>query len=241
MSCDKYAQSSENEKSLQSLRLSELMHEGSNVCSIASLSDHGTKIVKGKLAEALRLVEQDMKTINLLESLKIVNVQPVDDILNTTPILNPPIAKTKGLTNTRLKSNLEKRKRKTTKVYIHEDLKTQLKDMADNVSVDVEVEGEDSSTTSNVVWSLLMSLHDSDMTKVEFVLCARENKMKNEIGRLKNEWKDLVREVSRWRKKYRQLEGQISILEALVVELTIGQPVVGVKTACNGQISSDTS
>ncbi|KAK1563092.1 hypothetical protein Q3G72_022179 [Acer saccharum] len=115
MSCDKYAQSSENEKSLQSLCLSELMHEGSNVYNIASLSDHGTKIVKGKLAEALRLLEQDMETINLLEGLKTVNVQPVGDIFNTTPILNPPTAKTKGLTNTRLKSNLEKRKRKATK------------------------------------------------------------------------------------------------------------------------------
>ncbi|KAK0584689.1 hypothetical protein LWI29_017131 [Acer saccharum] len=80
MSCDKYAQSSENEKSLQSLRLSELMHEGSNVYNIASLSDLGTKIVKGKLAKALRLLEQDMETINLLEGLKTVNVQPVGDI-----------------------------------------------------------------------------------------------------------------------------------------------------------------
>ncbi|KAK1588116.1 hypothetical protein Q3G72_019981 [Acer saccharum] len=91
------------------------MHEGSNVYNIASLSDHGTKIVKGKLAEALRLLKQDMETINLLESLKTVNVPPVGDILNTAPIFNPPIAKTKGQTNARLKSNLEKCKRKATK------------------------------------------------------------------------------------------------------------------------------
>ena len=56
-----------------------------------------------------------METINLLESLKTVNVQPVGDILNTASILNPPIAKTKGQTNARLKSNLEKHKRKATK------------------------------------------------------------------------------------------------------------------------------
>ena len=111
--------------------------------------------------------------------------------------------------------------------------------MADDVGVDVEGEGDNSSSTSTVVWSLPTSRRDYDLPRVESVLCARENTMKNEIARLKNERKDLVREVARWKKKYWQIEGRISALEALAVELKTGQPVVGVQTACNGQISGD--
>ncbi|KAI9195916.1 hypothetical protein LWI28_019384 [Acer negundo] len=83
--------------------------------------------------------------------------------------------------------------------------------MADNFGVEVEVEEEDSSTTSDVVWSLQTSRHDSDMTKVESVLCVREKTMKNEIAQLKNERKDL--DSLSW----------------------------GVQTAFNDQISGDTS
>lgn len=94
--------------------------------------------------------------------------------------------------------------------------------MGDNVSVDVEGEGDDgSSTTSNVVRSLQSSRRDSDLASVESVLCSRETAMKNEIARLKNE-------VDRWKSKYRKLEGRISKLEALAVELTTEQPLVGV-------------
>ncbi|KAK3222496.1 hypothetical protein Dsin_009521 [Dipteronia sinensis] len=58
--------------------------------------------------------------------------------------------------------------------------KTQLKDMADNVGVDVDGEGDESRTTGNLIWSLQSSRRDSDLAKVESVLCARENTMKNE-------------------------------------------------------------
>ncbi|KAK3222497.1 hypothetical protein Dsin_009522 [Dipteronia sinensis] len=98
-------------------------------------------------------------------------------------------------------------------MFIHSlSHKTQLKDMADNVGVDVDGGGDESRTTSNLIWSLQSSRRDSDLAKVESVLCARENTMKNEIARLMNEWKDLKSEFDRWGKKYMQLEGRISVL-----------------------------
>ena len=100
------------------------------------------------------------------------------------------------------------------------------------MGVDVEAEGDASSTTTNVDWSLQSSRRDSELSKVESVFRARENSMKNEIARLKNDWKVLEIEVAMWRKKYMEVEGRISKLEALAVELT--QP-------CNCQRLGDTS
>lgn len=104
--------------------------------------------------------------------------------------------------------------------------------MADNVGVDVEGEGDASSTTTNVDWSLQSSRRDSELSKVESVFRARENSMKNEIARLKNDRKVLEIEVAMWRKKYMEVEDRISKLESLAVELT--QP-------CNCQRLGDTS
>ncbi|KAK3194738.1 hypothetical protein Dsin_026048 [Dipteronia sinensis] len=92
------------------------MHEGNNIFNISSLTIFGTKIVKNKLLEAMELLEKDSETIRMLECFKMVDEQLHDDLLGIEPpILSPSIAKTKGQTNARLKSNLEKRKRKTTK------------------------------------------------------------------------------------------------------------------------------
>lgn len=94
------------------------------------------------------------------------------------------------------------------------------------MGVDVEGEGDASSTTTNVDWSLQSSRRDSELSKVESVFCARENSMKTEIARLKNDRKVLEIEVAMWRKKYMEVEDRISNLESLAVELT---------QACNGQ------
>ncbi|XP_061999955.1 protein FAR1-RELATED SEQUENCE 5-like [Rosa rugosa] len=56
-------------KSAQSLRLSELTHEGNNVFSIGSLCDSGTRIVKQKLVEAMKLLESDTETTSMLGTL----------------------------------------------------------------------------------------------------------------------------------------------------------------------------
>ncbi|KAK3218200.1 hypothetical protein Dsin_012170 [Dipteronia sinensis] len=46
--CDRLAPSCSKEKSIQSLRLSELIHAGNNLYSVASLTESGTQIVKRK-------------------------------------------------------------------------------------------------------------------------------------------------------------------------------------------------
>ncbi|KAK2661303.1 hypothetical protein Ddye_007836 [Dipteronia dyeriana] len=52
--------------------------------------------IKNKLVEAMELLEKDSETISMLECLKKVDEQPHKDLLGSeTPILNPPIAKTK--------------------------------------------------------------------------------------------------------------------------------------------------
>ncbi|XP_021833719.1 protein FAR1-RELATED SEQUENCE 5-like [Prunus avium] len=68
-------------KSAQSLRLSELMHEGNNVFSIGSLCDSGTRIVRQKLAETIKLLESDEETTNMLGSLSKVDDQSGHDVL----------------------------------------------------------------------------------------------------------------------------------------------------------------
>ncbi|XP_052295781.1 protein FAR1-RELATED SEQUENCE 5-like [Citrus sinensis] len=76
VSNERHGLSSNTVKSVQSLRLSELMHMGSNVYSIASLSDSGTKIVKEKLAEAMELLEKDEEIVNRLAHAKKVDSSP---------------------------------------------------------------------------------------------------------------------------------------------------------------------
>lgn len=76
VSNERHGLSSNTVKSVQSLRLSELMHMGSNVYSIASLSDSGTKIVKEKLAEAMELLEKDEEIVNRLADAKKVDSSP---------------------------------------------------------------------------------------------------------------------------------------------------------------------
>ncbi|KAK0582230.1 hypothetical protein LWI29_023144 [Acer saccharum] len=113
--------SSNNIKSSQTLRLSELMHAGMNVYNIASMTDYGTAIVKEKLVEVMKLLEEDADTINVLEinlekgKRKASDHSHHDNLVYENSVLNPPIVRTKGLTNARLKSNLEKRKKKVTK------------------------------------------------------------------------------------------------------------------------------
>ncbi|BFG39185.1 hypothetical protein CerSpe_254590 [Prunus speciosa] len=68
-------------KSAQSLRLSELMHEGNNVFSIGSLCDSGTRIVKQKLVEAMKLLESDEETTSTQGNLNKVDDQFVRDVL----------------------------------------------------------------------------------------------------------------------------------------------------------------
>ncbi|KAK2638652.1 hypothetical protein Ddye_026447 [Dipteronia dyeriana] len=110
-----------NIKSSQTLRLSELMHAGMNVYNIASMTDSGTVIIKEKLVEVMKLLEEDVDTINVLErnlekgKRKASDLSNHDNLVHESSVSNPPIIRTKGITNARLKSNLEKWKKKGTK------------------------------------------------------------------------------------------------------------------------------
>ncbi|CAL8167751.1 unnamed protein product [Prunus armeniaca] len=103
-------------RSAQSLRLSELMHEANNVVSVASLFDSRTRLVKQKLAEVMMLLESDMEIIRPKENLNSVGDQTLHDVLIAKPpVLNPPTIRAKGITNARIKSQLEKKRRKEKK------------------------------------------------------------------------------------------------------------------------------
>ncbi|XP_015880238.1 protein FAR-RED IMPAIRED RESPONSE 1 [Ziziphus jujuba] len=104
-------------KSAQSLHLSELMHQGNFVFSVGSLSDLGTKIVKQKLMEAMKILENDEETANVMGNLNKKDNQINNNVSsNECPVLNPPIIRAKGVTNARIKNSLEKRKKKSAKV-----------------------------------------------------------------------------------------------------------------------------
>ncbi|KAI5319651.1 hypothetical protein L3X38_039359 [Prunus dulcis] len=92
----KYWIKPEGAKSAQSLRLSELMHEGNNVFGIGSLCDSGTRIVRQKLAETIKLLESDEETTNMLGSLSKVDDQSVRDVLLDNEVWNPPVVMAKG-------------------------------------------------------------------------------------------------------------------------------------------------
>ncbi|BFG17885.1 hypothetical protein CerSpe_041580 [Prunus speciosa] len=113
VSSDLCESSNKKEKSVQSLRLSELMHEVNDVVSIASFSDSGTRLVKQKLAEVKLLLERDMETTRAKKILNNIDDQNVHDVVSDKPpVLNPPTIRAKGITNARIKSNMEKKRKK---------------------------------------------------------------------------------------------------------------------------------
>ncbi|KAL2471285.1 Protein FAR1-RELATED SEQUENCE [Abeliophyllum distichum] len=64
----------------------------------------------------MKLLEKDEETINMLENFrKEDDHSDCDVVAEERTILNPPTMEAKGKTNARLKSNLEKRKRKAKK------------------------------------------------------------------------------------------------------------------------------
>ncbi|XP_048424969.1 protein FAR1-RELATED SEQUENCE 5-like [Pyrus x bretschneideri] len=101
-----------NLKSAQSLRLSQLMHKGNSLFSLASMSDWGAHIVSEKLSEAMKLVEKDIKAKKASDKVKKKNSLSTSGVQDDDQhILDPPTVRAKGVTNKRLKSALEKSKK----------------------------------------------------------------------------------------------------------------------------------
>ncbi|KAH7522178.1 hypothetical protein FEM48_Zijuj07G0110600 [Ziziphus jujuba var. spinosa] len=65
-----------------------------------SLSDLGTKIVKQKLMEAMKILENDEEIANVMGNLNKKDNQINNNVSsNECPVLNPPIIRAKGVTN----------------------------------------------------------------------------------------------------------------------------------------------
>nr|CAD1840595.1 unnamed protein product [Ananas comosus var. bracteatus] len=126
--CHTTESSNKDEKSARALRLSELNHLGHNIFDKGSLTVEGTKIVKDKLMETLELLEKSFGSLNTSENLKgksVCNsaIRFVNDTHSSDEnmqVLDPPCVRKKGLTNARIKSQLEKKvKRKKRRETSH--------------------------------------------------------------------------------------------------------------------------
>ena len=92
----------------------------------SAVTTRHTEICQRKVREMIELVENDMEQLNVArdgeekENRIVANnvfddVEKTDCFLNSLPILDPPYVRLKGVINARLKSNMEKRKRKPLK------------------------------------------------------------------------------------------------------------------------------
>ncbi|KAK9268942.1 hypothetical protein L1049_000708 [Liquidambar formosana] len=118
--------SCENEKSSVTLRLNDLMHTAYNIMTKSALSATTTKIAKEKLAEIVELIQRDITTLNVDGNLSkedddsIFNkptghANNMNCSVNEIPVLASPCVRLKEVTNARLESKLEKRKKKAFK------------------------------------------------------------------------------------------------------------------------------
>ncbi|GLT79825.1 hypothetical protein SLA2020_512990 [Shorea laevis] len=110
VTCEPIDSHSADEKSSRLLRFSELNHLGLNVFDKGAFTAEGTKIAKMKLMEALELIENDLGSTT--------NDVAIELHADENKVADPPCVKKKGLTNARIKSQLEKKKRKKTKSAI---------------------------------------------------------------------------------------------------------------------------
>ena len=85
-----------------------------------------TEMCKRKVREMIKLIEKEMEQLNVArdgdeKENRFITNNVFDDVektncsLNSLPILDPPNMRLKGVTNARLKSNMENRKRKPLK------------------------------------------------------------------------------------------------------------------------------
>ncbi|KAM1165191.1 hypothetical protein PS2_024405 [Malus domestica] len=102
------------------LRRNALMRMAYNILSKGAESESATRVAMKKLGEMEELIEKDM-----IKSKGEVNKESNDNndddcnangcSVDEPPILNPPLVRPKGVSNARLKSAMEKRKKKASK------------------------------------------------------------------------------------------------------------------------------
>ncbi|KAL4644901.1 hypothetical protein ACB092_02G197600 [Castanea dentata] len=124
--CDHLKPASANDELSMTSRCDKLMRSVYEIFTKSAAITRHTEMCKRKVREIIELVENDIEQLNVArdgdeKENRIVANNVFDDIektdcsLNSFPILDPPYVLPKGVTNARLKSNLEKRKRKPLK------------------------------------------------------------------------------------------------------------------------------
>ena len=104
----------------------ELMHSVYEFFTRNAATTRHTEMCKRKIRKIIEFVEKDMEVFSMArddgerENSFVDNnvsgdVEKTNCSLNNLPILDPPCVRPKGVTNTRMKSNMEKLKRKALK------------------------------------------------------------------------------------------------------------------------------
>ena len=125
----KYATSSSMSREMSmTLRHNELLRLVYDIFSKSAATTRHTAMCKMKVKEMVELIEKDMANLNIERVFDANNDGLIDESETTTngdglmkishddlPILDPPYVRQKGITNKRIKYNLEKRKQRAPK------------------------------------------------------------------------------------------------------------------------------
>uniref|UniRef100_A0A7N2LM79 Protein FAR1-RELATED SEQUENCE n=1 Tax=Quercus lobata TaxID=97700 RepID=A0A7N2LM79_QUELO len=122
-SCKYATSSSMSKEMLVTLRRNELAHSVYDIFSKSAATTRHNEMCKMKVKEMVDLIEKDMAILNMKTVVDANNDGLIDESETTTngdglmksshddlPILDPPYVQQKGITNKRIKYNLEKRK-----------------------------------------------------------------------------------------------------------------------------------
>ena len=107
-------------------RRNELMHSIYEIFTRSATTTQHIEMCKTKIREMIELVEKDMEVLSVarddgerensfVDNTIFGDVEKTNCSLNNLPILDPPCVRPKGVTNARMKSNMDKRKRKALK------------------------------------------------------------------------------------------------------------------------------
>ncbi|CAL8997118.1 unnamed protein product [Prunus brigantina] len=116
-----------NGKSSVTLRRNALMRTTYDVLSKAAETKATTRIAVKKLREMEELIEKEMikskGEVNQKTSDNVVDCNASGCTFDETPVLNPPCVRPKGISNARLKSAMEKRRKRTSKDTVSSSMK----------------------------------------------------------------------------------------------------------------------
>ena len=124
--CDHTKSADANDELSVTSRRNELMRSVYEFFTRSAATTRHTEMCKRKIREMIEFVEKDMEMLSgarddgerengFVDNNIFGDVEKTNCSLNNLPILDPPCVRPKGVTNARMKSNVEKRKRKALK------------------------------------------------------------------------------------------------------------------------------